>query len=154
MSIRYRVLDLPTVGTGAFTPIPTTNPVASSHGLVRVEASWGTEMVAAPKPAALPPITAAGTSDPNRSARGEDVTPDAILPAIAVAYVDNMGPECGAAGIGMARRRLCELPVPAVDPTRIPTVAQGKRKTGGRAAIPWPRAFQRWPSTTGSGSGA
>lgn len=151
MAIRYRVSDLPTVGTGAFTPLASTNPLASSHGLVRIEAAWGTSAVAAPKPAALPAVTARGIADGNASARAEDVTPDFILPAIAIPYADNMGPEMDT-GIGMARRRLCEIPVPAVDPTRVPTVAQGARKTGGRAALPWPRAFQRWPSLTGRGS--
>lgn len=139
---RYRVLYLPVKGAGAFAPIPATNPAASSWGLVHVTGAPGTIPVASPKPAALPDLTAAGA--PN-TAQGSDVAPNVIAPAIYVASVANMGPEADT-GLGLAVRRRNPLPVPAVDPTRIPVVAMSAPRVGGRGALPWPRSFQRYPN--------
>jgi len=141
--VRYRVSDLPPIGVGAFTPIPSTTPAASSYGLVEVLGAPGTMPVYSPSPQTrgyLPSLTRAGA--PN-SAQDSDCAPDYILPAIYVPSADNMGPTDDA-GIGMARRRLCELPVPALDPTRIPQVAQTHPPIAGRKAMSWPRAFQRF----------
>lgn len=140
--MRYRVNDLPARGLGAFTPIPTTSPAASSQGLLRVTGAPGTDAVPAPDPAALPSLTARGGVN---SAQGSAVTPDVIFPSIYVASADNLGPEHDA-GIGMWRRRFCELPMPALNPGRVPVVAMGSPKVAGRAAIAWPRAFQRFPN--------
>lgn len=142
--MRYRVSDLPPIGVGAFTPIPTTTPAASSYGLVEVSGAPGTEPVYSPSPQTrgyLPSLTRAGGVN---SAQDSECAPDYILPAIYVASADNMGPTDDV-GIGMARRRLCELPVPALDPTRIPQVAQTHPPIAGRATMAWPRAFQRFP---------
>lgn len=141
MGIRYRVNDVPNVGAGAFTPLPARNPVASSYGLVHVKGAPGTEPVPSPSPAALPSLTAVGGRD---SAQGHNVSPDVILPAIYVPLADNMGPEADT-GIGMARRRLNELPVRAIDPGRRPVPVWMKFPAGGKQ-LPQPRAFVRWQS--------
>lgn len=146
--MRYRVNDLPARGLGAFTPLPTTSPAASSQGLLRVTGAPGNEPVDAPDPAALPSLTAQGGVN---SAQGSAVSPDVIFPAIYVAFVDNLGPEADA-GIGMWRRRFCELPMPAVNPGRIPVVAFQAPKVAGRSAIAWPRAFQRFPNRKSTAS--
>jgi len=149
--MRYRVSDLPPNGVGAFTPIASTTPAASSYGLVEVFGAPGTEAVPAPSPqhiGYLPSLTRSGGVN---SAQGSDVAPDVILPAIYVASAQNMGPEADA-GMGMTRRRYNELPVPALDPTRIPQVAQSAPSIGGRFSMAWPRAFQRFPNRT-SGNG-
>ena len=70
------------------------------------------------------------------------VAPDVIFPAIYIASARNMGPSNF---VGMARRRFAELPVPAIDPNRLATVAQQVPKIGGRRTMAWPRAFQRFP---------
>lgn len=145
--MRYRVADLPVVGLGAFTPIPTTTPAASSQGLVGVDGAPGTDPVPAPDPGGLPSLTAQGA--PN-TAQGHSVTPDVIFPAIYVARAANMGPEAGD-GIGMWRRRFAELPVPARNPGRVPAVAFQAPRVAGRASMPWPRAFQRFPVRPTSG---
>lgn len=148
---RYRTSDVPPEGAGAFMPVPTTTPAASSYGLVEVYGAPGTEPVPAPSPqhvGYLPSLTRQAA--PN-TAQSSDCAPDVILPAIYVASAVNMGP--AADGIGMWRRRFCELPIPAADPTRIPNVAQKVPRQGGRATMAWPRAFQRFP-LIGSGAGS
>ena len=151
--MRYRVSDLPPIGTGAFTPIPTTTPAASSYGLVEIFGAPGTLAVDAPSPqhlTGLPSLTRQGGVN---SAQPSDVAPDVILPAIYIPSAKNMGPEADA-GFGMTRRRYCELPVPAVDSQRIPQVAMTVTPIAGRKAMAWPRAFQRFPNRTSGQSGA
>jgi len=77
-----------------------------------------------------------------------------ILPDKYVAYADNMGPEApaGAMHVGMALRRLNPLPVRAIDPGRRPIPVAMQFPMGARP-LPWPRAFQRFPSRTGPNSG-
>lgn len=141
--MRYRVDDLPAKGVGAFTPIPTTNPAASSWGLVAVAGAPGTMPVDAPKPQRtwLPSLTRRGAPD---TAQRSDVAPDLAFPAVYVASVANMGPAADL-GLGMYARRLNPLPVPALDPTRVAVPAQSAPRVGGRGALPWPRTFQRYP---------
>lgn len=144
--MRYRVLDLPAQGAGAFMPTPSTNAPASSWGLVHVHGSPGTDPVPAPAPQRtyLPSLTARGGVD---SAQGSMVAPDIILPSVYVAETANMGPSCDT-GLGMRVRRLNPLPIPALSWTRLPQVALNTPRYGGRSTMPWPRAFQRFPSTT------
>lgn len=147
--MRYRASDLPPVGLGAFMPIPAITPSQATNGLIVRFGMPGTVAVQAPAPRTqgLPALTAQGHG-PN-SAQPSDVVPDYILPSIYVASARNMGPSAvPGAGIGMARRRLNELPVPALDPTRIGVNAAQPAKIGGRAATAWPRAFQRFPNRT------
>ena len=149
--MRYRVSDLPPVAVGAFTPIPTTTPAASSYGLVEVYGAPGTLPVPSPSPQHVGYLPALTRRNPPDTAQDSDCAPDYILPAIYIPSAQHMGPSADA-GLGMARRRLNELPVPAVDPTRIPEVAQTVPPVGGRRAMAWPRAFQRFPNRT-SGTG-
>lgn len=138
--MRYRVLDLPVQGNGAFTPLMSTNPIASSWGLVHVSGSPGTTPIQAPKPqnSWLPVPDKAAKTQPSNCA------PDIIFPDLYVASARNMGPV--ADGFGMATRRFTPIPVPAVRYTRIPRNAMSGPHTGGRRAPIWPRAFQRFPS--------
>lgn len=145
--IKYRVLDLPVKGAGAFTPLPATNPVASSYGLVHVMGAPGTMPVPVPNNNYLPTTTAQG---PPNTASPEDVTPNFIFPAIYVASAKNMGPQADL-GIGMAIRRRNPLPVPAINPGRTPVAVQMRFPMGGSQLI-WPRAFQRWPGRGQAGS--
>ena len=144
--MRYRVLDLPPKGAGAFMPTPSTNAPASSWGLVHVHGSPGTEPIPSPAPERtyLPNLTRQSGVN---SAQGSQVAPDVILPAIYVASAQNMGPAADA-GVGMRARRLTPIPVPAADVRRVPIVAQSAPRYGGRGTMPWPRAFQRFPAVT------
>lgn len=145
MGIRYRTQDVPPGQAPAFTPVPTTNPVASSYGLVHIYGSPGTDPQPAPGPArqwGAPSLTKPGGVN---SAQGSNVVPDYILPAIYVADVANMGPAMDT-GIGMTRRRFNELPIPARDPGRLPVPVMMQFPTGGRKTFAWPRAFQVWPT--------
>ncbi len=145
--MRYRVLDLPTAGVGAFMPLPSTNAPASSWGLVHVHGSPGTEPIPSPSPQSrgyLPSLTRLGGVN---SAQGSTVAPDVILPSVYVAETANMGPAADS-GVGMLARRLNPLPVPAVNQARRPVVAQNTPRYGGRSTMAWPRAFQRFPIAT------
>lgn len=136
--MRYRVNDLPIKGRGAFTPTPTTNPAASSFGLVRVSAALG--LAGVPSPTAthdLPPTSFDPRTQPGNCA------PDVIFRDTYVAYADNMGPQADA-GIGMAMRRMNPMPVPAVSGILTPNVAFRPRRAGGRKAMNWPRSFQNF----------
>lgn len=145
--MRYRVLDLPPRGAGAFMPTPSTNAPASSAGLQHVHGSPGTDPVPAPSPQSqyLPTLTANGGVD---AAQGSMVAPDLIAPSVYVAEVDNMGPEHGGAALGMRVRRLNPLPMPAFSYPRTPVAAFATPRYGGRATMAWPRAFQRFPITS------
>lgn len=135
--MRYRVLDLPIVGTGAFVPTMATNPIASSYGLVKVSGSPGTLPIPAPKAAAIPPISAI------RETQSTYCSPDVILRDVYIPYADNMGP---AQHFGMAARRQTPIPIPAVSWIATAIKSMQASRTGGRATMAWPRAFQRFPT--------
>src|SRR5438445_6043920 len=105
--MRYRVLDLPIKGLGAFTPLPGRNPIASSWALVRTTAQLGRLPISSPHPAATPDISFDPKTTPS------NVAPDVITRDCYITYADNMGPSADA-GFGMATRRLTPLPVPAL----------------------------------------
>ena len=138
--MRYRVLDLPVKGVGAFTPLPPTNPTASSWGLVHVTGAPGTVPVAAPAPERswLP-------SDHGNLSKWQpsNVAPDVILPDQYVPFADNMGPS---QHFGMALRRKNPLPVPALSWISAAKKAMIVPRIGGRAVANNPRAFQRYPN--------
>lgn len=139
--IRYRVLDLPTVGTGAFTPIAAHDPLSSSWGLVHRYGAPGNLAVAVDNPHRyLPNLTA---DDPRVSP--SNVSPDVIRPSLYVASARNMGPQADA-GIGMRTRRHTPLPIPALSWVLSARNAMRRPKIGGREVQDNPRAFQRWPS--------
>lgn len=141
--IRYRTLDLPPVGASAFCPVPTKNPVASSYGLVIVDGSPGTTAIAAPDTQSMPDSLTV-RQGPNFAAMSHVNSPDVIFPSIYTASARHMGP-AEDTGIGMTLRRLCPLPIPAVDPGRVPVPTMMQFPVG-ENQLPWPRAFQRWPA--------
>jgi hypothetical protein len=143
--MRYRVLDLPTKGRAAFTPVPPQTAMASSYGLVRVSAAMGLLPVPVTSPSKSAPWLAVAGAQPS------DVSPDVIAPDQYVPYATNMGPAADA-GFGMATRRLNPLPVPALSGIYTPNVAfRVPAKIGGRWAMRWPGAFQRFPTTRTGG---
>lgn len=136
-TMRYRVLDLPVKGTGAFLPTTFPNPIASSWGLVKVTASMGLDPIPSPKPVGIPPISQ------QRETQTSYCAPDIILRDQYTTYADNMGP---GQHFNMAGRRLTPLPIPAVSWINTALNAMQGNKIGGRVAMAWPRAFQRWPT--------
>lgn len=149
--MRYRTSDLPAAGVGAFMPLPTLGPAASSWGKVVRAGMPGTTPMPSPTPGWLPSLTARGGVN---SAQGHSVSPDVFAPSVYVAYANGQGPTDDA-GLGMARRRLNELPVPAQNPLRNPNVSgvYQPARIGGRAQVPWPRVFQRFPNFRGGSGG-
>lgn len=136
--MRYRTNDLPTRGLGAFTPLASVNPIASSWGTVVRMSTLGVTPIPSPHPAATPDPS----FDPHTVPSG--CSPDVFFPSIYVTTADHMGPEADT-GIGMTIRRRCPLPVPAVRIAYAAMSAYRSRKIGGRAQVQNPRAFQRFP---------
>jgi len=137
-SIRYRILDLPTIGASAFTPIASMPPSSSSWGLVHVSGSPGTKPIPVKNPTEVwaPPISA------DRHTQASNCAPNVILPAIYIASTKNMGPS---QHVGMAMRRRNPLPVPAINTVRVTKSAFHGASVGGRTEkTKWPRAFQRF----------
>ena len=146
--MRYEVLDLPPGKVAAFTPIPTTDNEPATFADLAVFGAPGTLPVPAPNPGESMPSLSSQPHGKN-SAQGSDIAPDVFLPNLFLALVTRrMGPT-GDAGIGMARRRRNELPVPALNPTRVPTSDSFVTSKGGRSSMAWPRAFQRFPTAGG-----
>lgn len=139
MGIRYRVMDLPPGRPAAFTPLAGTNPVASSYGLVHIHGSPGNQPVPSPNPMKIWGTNI--SSDPKT--QGSNNSPDVFFPSIYYTTAENMGPDADA-GIGMTRRRLTELPIPAVDAQRSAVAAFYRFRAGTTTPTPNRRAFQRW----------
>jgi hypothetical protein len=133
-------------------PVPAGDALALGYGGVQIFGSPGTTPTPAPAPQRdwLPTLTKTGGKD---SAQSSMVAPDVMLFSEYHTTAVNQGPSADQ-GIGMTRRRANELPMPAVDPTRIPVVGMYVPRLGGRSQINWPRAFQRFPSiNSGGGNG-
>lgn len=140
MLVRYQVSDLPLRGMGAFCPTASTTPHASSGGREIVSGSPGTTAIPSPKPGGLPIVGL----DPKT--QGSNVSPDVIAPSIYIASAANMGPQ-------VQIRHHNNMPVPALTTTRVPLQKSHKQRLGGRAAVPWPRTFQRWGSVGSTPAG-
>lgn len=139
--VRYWTQDVPPRSPGAFSPTMPMNPFASSHGLIHVEGASGTLNVPAPKPDYLPPLSA------DRRTQSSYVAPDVIRPSI---YITR--PVFNGIGHTLPNRIPNILPIPALTApgaygrvtARQPRQALRPRKIGGRRAMLWPRAFQRF----------
>lgn len=138
--MRYRVLDLPAVGVGAFTPLPAVNPVASSFGLVHVYGAPGNEPVTVPAPERS---WAPQRSQLSPELQPSNVSPDLIAPSVYLASTVNMGPSNF---FGMEMRRRTPLPIPARTWKAVVRQAIRGAKIGGRGVVDNPRAFQRFPN--------
>lgn len=138
----YRVLDLPPKGTAAFTPLPAVTPVASSYGLVKIVGAPGTLPIPAPAPTRIwaPMISASALT------QGSNCALDIRTPDIYVPFANNMNPP-------VPTRIRNNIPVPATTAIFSARPAMISRKTGSRVAMPWPRAFQRWPTSGGTSGG-
>lgn len=143
MRFAYRTLDLPIQGNGAFIPTPTVPFAASSWGLVKRVGAPGTVAIPAPSPTKIwaPPISA------DSKTQSSNVSPDLRTPDIYIAYADNMHPP-------VPTEIHNDIPVPATAWTTVVRKAMIGRKLGTRVAMPWPRVFQRWPTSGGTSAGA
>lgn len=141
----YTVDDLPPgANAAAFLPMPpptVTNPASSSWGLISSR-----EMAAlnaaqpAPSAAAIPPNSEDPMTQPGQVYKWWS-------PIIYVAY-----PVLSFARSTQLRHSE-DLPVPAINPNKGQQAPVGQRRPFflGRRQVPWPRAFQRFPSVGGNG---
>lgn len=120
----------------ALLPIPARSPAASSAGVVQVSGRPGTMPIPAPRPAALPPISATRATQPSWCA------PNVILPDLYVTTPAGMHPP-------VMLQRTNELPVPAVGVYSAPGIAQRSRRVGGQSQVGQPQVLQTWPQWRG-----
>lgn len=150
---RYRTEDVPAKAVAAVSPLPSTNTIASSWGLVHTVGSPGTLQIPSPKPQSIPP------GPLNRQAQPSYNSPDIFLPSI---YVTAPTPQLVPHTIDN------EIPVPAISSSQPyapysatavtktpanPSVAQRAWHIGGRRVTAWPRVSPVWPVFGGSQNG-
>lgn len=154
MRIAYRTDNVPQWGTGAFNPIPTPTPLASTGGTqVRLLAPWSpTPDPHVPGYASTRPDDVAyqGSYAEPSTADGTENAPAAFLrqrnARNAMSYIataDNMGP------MAWQKMKIFSdnvLPVPAANPGRVALPAQAQPPWGTVIATPWPRPFITWPT--------
>lgn len=153
MRIAYRTDNVPQWGTGAFAPVPSTTPLATTGGTqIRVLQAW------APTPD--PMLAGKAHTDGFVPFQGSYAQPSAQdrtanLPGAflrqanarhAMSYVataDNMGP------VAWQRIKIFSdnvLPIPAANPGRTAVPAQAQPPWGTVVATPWPRPYITWPT--------
>lgn len=133
--MRYTIQDPgggPPGRAGALMPVPAVDPAASTGGLVRLVGMPGNTAIAAPKPAALVPISQMRETQPSYCA------PDVMYPSVYYALADNMHPP-------VALLRTNPMPVPAVTPYQLAGIAQRMRRVGGQSQVGQPQVAQTWP---------
>lgn len=137
--MRYSVEGLPPANVGAFMPLPTTSPTASSHGLVRIEGHPGDMVVPAPRPGAIPHNAMTATT------QGSWVGPAYIKPSI---YVVRQAPDAGGHTQEHFPGQLLsdhELPAPAANVQKPARPVQKGPVFLGQQQVSQPRVFQRFP---------
>jgi hypothetical protein len=152
-TIRYRTEGVPDGAAAACSPIPTTNPIASSWGLVHTVGSPSTTRIASPDPQSV----GGDRGNLTRQAKPGQNSPDYMLPSI---YYTAPTPQV------VSRSSNNELPIPAVGTHQpyapasatapgkaraTPSVTQKSRRMGGRLVQAWPKVSQFWP-VFGAGS--
>lgn len=146
-SYRYKTEGVPSRAQAAVSPIPTTNPIASSWGLVRTVGSPSTTRIPV---APLQSIAGGDRGVWNKSAKPGDNSPDYILPSI---YYTAPTPQ------NVPWQSNNEIPIPAISvnsttapyssslvtTTPVPSVVQRSRRMGGRLVQAWPKVTSFWP---------
>jgi hypothetical protein len=151
---RYRTEGVPDRAAAACSPLPTTNPIASSWGLVHTTGSPSTTRIPV---APLQSIEGSDRGVWTKGAKPGDNAPDYILPSL---YYTAPTPQV------VSHASNNEIPIPAINPNGVsapysatlpnltnenPAVVQRPRRMGGRLVQAWPRVTQFWP-VFGSGS--
>lgn len=148
----YRTEGVAGNAAAAFSPLPTTNPIASSWGLVHTVGAPGTLRIP------VEPLQSIAGSDRGvwtKQAKPGDNAPDYILPSI---YYTAPTPQMAK---GWSTN---EIPLPAISstgpiapystaltgPANTSAVVQRPRRMGGLLAQAWPKVSQVW-NTYGSG---
>ena len=152
---RYRTEGVPARAAAALTPLPSTNPIASSWGLVHTVGAPSTLRVPSPRPQSTRGFGALGVpgngggyteDDPQPSAHA----PDYILPSL---YWTEPTPQM------TVHASNNEIPIPAVSSSQpyapasasapgageTPAVVQRARRMGGRIVQAWPKVVPFWP---------
>jgi hypothetical protein len=172
MPIRYRMLNAPAKGTGAFMPAPTTTPAASSGGeQIRIGYPGNLPIPSSPPPGIsgvnyCSPASVAGwanddfqpdtTSPPpggktQQMAFAGPATP--FLPTIYYTKPTFMGPMHGLGAAGMKIYSDNVIPMPAEQPGYVAKVGfTPPPRLGGRSVTAWPAPFTQWPAY-GGGTG-
>lgn len=138
MRVEYRTLQLPTKGSGAFTPTLSAIGTAATNGQNEVVGYPGTMRIPSPRPAALVDGELGGPLNQPSS-----VAPNWFLPAIYYAVVNST--------LQFSGKTWCDnvLPVPAKQPTGQVVNWQHRTRVGGRTTTTSTRPFTQWPTYSG-----
>jgi hypothetical protein len=156
--IRYRTEGVPARAAAACTPIPATNPIASSAGLMHRVGSPSTTRIASPRPQSTRGrgnLSLYDSGRPADQAQPSGNSPDYILPSL---YWAPPTPQV------VSHSSTNEIPIPAISTQQpyapasatapgqavTPAVVQRARRMGGRLVQAWPKVVPFWP-TFGSG---
>lgn len=134
------MLDAPRRGLGAFLPVFTPPPSASSGGVTqsRIVGRPGTLPVPSPRPVALSDEQLGGSFN-----QPSDVAPNYITPAI---YITRPQPTV------RGWKSTNELPVGADQVVRLPQMTAFRVRVGGLTATAWPRPYIAFPTYRGGAS--
>jgi len=141
MRTQYRVLQLPTKGTGAFMPIPARQREANSAGHVQatISGSPGTTPVYSPRPPAMDDQGLGGMYNQPSSC-----APDVFYPSIYFYRIVR-----GLKFPGRVLQSDNPLPVPAGAQGRTGVQWQHRVRVGGRTTTASIRPFTQWPTYGG-----
>ena len=137
MRMTYRVLQLPSKGTSAFTPIAArgAQPNSGGQNQAGIVGNPGVHPVASPRPAAMDDQGLGGQFNQPSSC-----APDVFYPSVYFWRPDR--------SVRFPGKLLSDnvLPVPAGVQGRTPVQSQYRTRIGGRTATAAVRPFTQWPT--------
>jgi hypothetical protein len=140
MRIRYRVLQTPSKGAGAFMPVPAAQRQAASAGQNQagIVGSPGTTPVPSPRPESMNDQSFGG-----RYNQPSDCAPNVFYPSIYYWRPNH--------SVHFPGKLLCDhvLPVPAQPMGAVPKQWQHRVRVGGRTTTAAIRPFTQWPTYGG-----
>lgn len=138
MRFQIRTLQVPTKGAGAFAPTYSNIGTAATNGQNQVIGMPGTVPIYSPRPDGMNDFGLGGTYNQPSSC-----APNWFLPSIYYSRVNSTLQFSGKTWSDNV------LPVPAKQPTAIPTQWQHRTRVGGRTATSSNRPFTQWPTYSG-----
>lgn len=145
MRWRYRTLQVPQKGTGAFVPVPAQSYSAAFNGQNLIDGNPGTVAIPSPRPPTLNDGELGGPFNQPSS-----VSPDVFYPSIYTVRCNRTMRFPGIGG-GLTRHNDHPVPVPAGNLGLFKQNFMHRVRVGGRTVTKAVRPFTQWPTYKGSG---